>query len=206
MAAYYRGLVDHKHPTALLPTMTYIATANAFLREGWKVHLVDCDQYGVIDWDCVDQNVDFDLVAIVGLFGISVRDLAEPRMWPSAIVIEDAAQHWLADDCERIQPSALSFDPLKNFPSYSNGGAVVTNDLNLAEFVRSWRNNGKPNHSFVGTNDRMSELECAQMLVKTQYIDEWQKRRKDIAIYWIDRFKAAGIRTLINDSNIEGHG
>lgn len=206
MAAYYRSLVDHKHPTALLPTMTYIATVNAFLREGWKVHLVDCDQYGVIDWDSVDQNVDFDLVAIVGLFGISVRNLAEHRMWPSAIVIEDAAQHWLADNCERTQSSALSFDPLKNFPSYSNGGAVVTNDLNLAEYVRSWRNNGKPNHSFVGSNARMSESECAQMLVKSLYVDIWQKRRQDIAKYWISRFKAFGIRTLIDETNIEGHG
>lgn len=220
MAAYYITLVKENHPCALLPAVTYIATVNAFLRAGWIVRLCDCDEYGVIDWNKLEEAAHFHLVAVVGLFGVGVRDTAKhswphkfnpnvtipPNWFPPTIVIEDAAQHWLADDCERYRSSALSFDPLKNFASYGNGGAVVTNDLDLANFVRSWRNNGKPDHLFEGSNARMSESECAQMLVKAQYIDEWQKRRKAIARYWIDRFNDAGIRTLIDDSNIEGHG
>ena len=61
---------------------------------------------------------------------------------------------------------------MKNLASYGNGGAVVTNDLNLVEYARAWREHGKSNHAIVGTNSRMSEIDCAQMMVKTKYIDQ----------------------------------
>jgi dTDP-4-amino-4,6-dideoxygalactose transaminase len=89
--------------------------------------------------------------------------------------------------------------------AYGNGGAVVTNDHNLAWFAREWINNGKPKHAGIGTNSRMSEIETAQLLVKTRYIDAWQLRRRDIVAYWLERLKKSGIRTLIDDSNFETH-
>ena len=216
MAAYYYHSLNHV-PNVLLPTMTYIATVNAFLREGWEVTLVDCDAYGVMNLDKIPNYINFDLVVIVGLFGISVYDLIDlhwrhkfkNEAWDlSPIVVEDAAQHWLAHDCDRAgMSSALSFDPLKNLPNYGNGGAVVTDDAGLANFVRSWRDNGKPDHDHVGTNARMSESDCAQMMVKTKHIDRWQTRRREIARYWIDRFRdVEGLRPLINDANIRDHG
>jgi dTDP-4-amino-4,6-dideoxygalactose transaminase len=51
----------------------------------------------------------------------------------------------------------------------------------------------------------MSEIECAQMMVKTQHIDTWQARRKNIALYWFGRLKNSGIRSLINAQNFETH-
>jgi dTDP-4-amino-4,6-dideoxygalactose transaminase len=77
--------------------------------------------------------------------------------------------------------------------------------MDLLNFARSWRNNGKPTHRELGTNSRMNEVDCAQMIVKTKYIDQWQKRRSEIARYWIDRFKGTGIRTLIDDNNFHHH-
>jgi dTDP-4-amino-4,6-dideoxygalactose transaminase len=121
-------------------------------------------------------------------------------------VIEDAAQHWLSNGCERLgNAAALSFDPMKNLSNYGNGGAVVTGDLNLLEFAREWRNNGKPTHQELGTNSRMSEVDSAQMMVKTRHIDAWQQRRSEIATYWVTRLKGTGIRTLIDDTNIKTH-
>ena len=59
----------------------------------------------------------------------------------------------------------------------------------------------------VATNSRMSEVDCAQMLVKTRHIDRWQERRRSIARYWIDRFRdVESMRTLITDNNIRDHG
>ena len=51
----------------------------------------------------------------------------------------------------------------------------------------------------------MSEIECAQMLVKTKYIDQWQARRKNICLYWVGRLKNTGIRSLITAQNLETH-
>ena len=101
--------------------------------------------------------------------------------------------------------TALSFDPMKNLNAYGNGGAVITDDMDLLEFAREWTNNGKPKHTTIGTNSRMSETESAQMLVKTRYIDAWQLRRKTIAKYWMERLKKSSIRTLIDNSNFETH-
>jgi dTDP-4-amino-4,6-dideoxygalactose transaminase len=51
----------------------------------------------------------------------------------------------------------------------------------------------------------MSEIDCAQMMIKTRYIDAWQKRRAEIANHWIERLKNTGIRTLIDDTNFSTH-
>jgi len=51
----------------------------------------------------------------------------------------------------------------------------------------------------------MSEIECAQMMVKTQHIDAWQARRKNICLYWMGRLKNTGVRSLIDSTNVDTH-
>jgi dTDP-4-amino-4,6-dideoxygalactose transaminase len=51
----------------------------------------------------------------------------------------------------------------------------------------------------------MSEVESAQLLVKTRHIDSWQARRKNISLYWMGRLKNTGIRSLIDAQNFETH-
>jgi dTDP-4-amino-4,6-dideoxygalactose transaminase len=101
--------------------------------------------------------------------------------------------------------TAISFDPMKNLNSYGNGGAVVTDDIDLLEFAREWINNGKPRHNTIGTNSRMSEVDCAQMMIKAGHIDAWQERRRNISLYWLGRLKNTGIRSLIDVNNFETH-
>ena len=122
------------------------------------------------------------------------------------MIIEDAAQHWLASGSVRMGGSAaISFDPMKNLAAYGNGGAIVTNDSDVLHFARAWRDNGKATHDSTGTNSRMSELECALMLVKAQYIDDWQRRREKIARYWTERLRHPDIRCLITRDNVHDH-
>lgn len=197
-------------PTVLIPSFTYAATANAFMRAGWNVHFVDVDANGIFDTRRI-PDVSYQAVVLVGLYGAAITHLADMNFWRKSmlqdtIVIEDGAQHWLADDCVRLgRATAISFDPMKNLPAYGNGGAVVTNDTSLAAFVRQWQRNGKPNNIYTGTNNRMSELDCAHMMVKTRYIDDWQARRKKIATYWREHLRGTGIRTLITDDNSYDH-
>ena len=198
-------------PRVLIPSMTYSATANAFMRAGWDVHFIDTDQHGIFDVRKVPNDVSYQAVVLVGLYGMDITHLGDIKTWRdwtlgSKIIIEDAAQNWLAAECTRVgQASAISFDPMKNLAAYGNGGAVVTGDSDLFHYARSWRDNGKTDHQLAGTNSRMSELDCALMMVKARHLDAWQKRRRDISKYWIDRLKNTGVRCLIDRDNYHSH-
>jgi dTDP-4-amino-4,6-dideoxygalactose transaminase len=197
-------------PRVLVPSMTYAATANAFMRAGWELHLIDTDRNGVIDTAKI-PDVSYQAVVPVGLYGASIAHWPDLRVWKdwklrNVVVIEDAAQHWLSANSVRIgSAAAISFDPMKNLPCYGNGGAVVTDDVNLAHFARSWRDAGKPNYYHTGTNSRMSEMDCAHLMIKAQHIDTWQARRQQIVTYWNQQLERTGIRSLINSANQQDH-
>jgi dTDP-4-amino-4,6-dideoxygalactose transaminase len=100
---------------------------------------------------------------------------------------------------------AISFDPTKNLPSSGNGGAIVTNDEKLYLYASSYRDNNKPYFHDVGTNSKMSEQDCAQILVRAKYIDDWQRKRANIAKYWCDSFKNLPIRCLSDTKDPHAH-
>jgi dTDP-4-amino-4,6-dideoxygalactose transaminase len=101
--------------------------------------------------------------------------------------------------------AAISFDPMKNLSAYGNGGAVVTDNEDLANFARGWRDNGKPTHNLTGTNSRMSEVECASLIVKTRYLDQWQRRRSVISRHYRERLEGGNLRCLIDKTNMYDH-
>lgn len=197
-------------PRVLIPTMTYAATANAFMRAGWEVMFIDTDSQGLLQPKNIPE-ISYQAVVLVGLYGAAIShfgDISTWRRWTleDKIIIEDAAQHWLSANCVRIgRATAVSFDPMKNLSNYGNGGAVLTNDANLFHFARAWRDNGKQDFTQTGTNSRMSEIDCAGMMVKTRSLDAWQSRRRSIAQYWQDRLQGTGIRSLINGDNFDDH-
>jgi dTDP-4-amino-4,6-dideoxygalactose transaminase len=211
IASYYANHATTNPPRVVMPSMTYAATANAFMRAGWDIYFVDTDSYGIIDPELIPNDLSYQAIVMIGLYGASIKNLSD-RRWPLRSVsnnvtwIEDAAQHWLSSNGTRFgNAAAISFDPMKNLACYGNGGAVVTNDIDLLAYARAWRDNGKSSHEHVGTNSRMSEIDSAQMMVKTRYIDSWQERRRDIAAYWIERLNKSKIRCLIDSKNFEDH-
>ena len=173
------------NPKVRLPNLTYPATLNAFLTAGWDVELGDTDRYGILNRDHGGTAGVYDCVV-----GFSGR-----RPWPEATyrdsysVIVDGAQHWLVCGGNVGSGMAISFDPTKNLPSSGNGGAIVTNDEHLYLYAARYKDNNKPDFYDVGTNSKMSEQDCAHILVRAKYIDEWQTRRKEISDFWCDRFK-----------------
>jgi dTDP-4-amino-4,6-dideoxygalactose transaminase len=203
IAEFYRLQSSVNPPRAVVPAMTYVATANAFIRAGWEVWIADTDYHGLLDKKKIPNELSIQATVLVGLYGAAVNS---DRFWATDLIIEDGAQHWLSNNSTRIgNATAVSFDPMKNLNAYGNGGAVVTDDIDLLEFAREWTNNGKPKHASIGTNSRMSETESAQMMVKTRHIDAWQARRRVIAQYWMERLKKSGVRSLIDASNFETH-
>jgi dTDP-4-amino-4,6-dideoxygalactose transaminase len=64
---------------------------------------------------------------------------------------------------------------------------VLTDDPEIYYLVQNLRDNGKSSdHEMPGTNSKMSEVDCAQMLVKLKHFDKWQQRRSAIAEYYIE--------------------
>jgi len=199
---WYKKLKLHnKEPIAYIPTLTFPATANAFINTGWNIKLFDSDVNGQMDIPYRNfMSSDSPFTVQVGLYGESIKD----RL-PMNNVIEDGAQHWLSDNCHRIgSATAISFDPTKNLPNSGNGGAIVTNNRELYGWVKSYHNHGKDKTvNTYGTNSRMSEIDCAHLLIRSDYINDWQTRRKQIAEYYCDNFENTNIRPLIH--NFEKH-
>lgn len=104
-------------------------------------------------------------------------------------VIEDAAQaHGGRYKGKRTgslgDAAGFSFYPGKNLGAFGDGGAVTTNDEELAEKIRMLRNYGskvKYENEVKGYNSRLDELQAALLRVKLKKLDEWNLRRKEIA-------------------------
>ena len=202
IARYYADPYDNAL-RVLIPAVTYPATANAFITAGWTVDIGDTDYHGILDAKKVTDPFKYEAVCWVGLYGAATSCNMDHRL-----VIEDGAQHWLSDNCRRRgRATAISFDPTKNLPNYGNGGAIVTDNIGLIDFARDYTNNGKTfKHAVVGSNSRMSEVDCAQMMVKTRYIDEWQLRRRKISRHWMMRLADdTRVRCLIDHTNFDTH-
>ena len=195
-----RGMISTT-PKIRLPNLTYPATLNAFLNAGWDVELCDTDKYGVLAFGMTSIPGGFN--CLVGLYG--KKPWEQAKIETSYGVIVDGAQHWLVADGQVGSGMAISFDPTKNLPSSGNGGAIVTNDEQLYLFAATYRDNNKPAFHNVGTNSKMSEQDCAQILVRTKYINEWQLRRAKISKYWCDAFRDLPLRCLSDTPTPHAH-
>ena len=181
----------------LIPTMSFAATLNSVLLTEHEPTFVDVDYGGIMDLNSVNfsfNDTNIAAVMYVNLFG-NIIDYDKLRVmtefWgQSPRIVEDAAQSFGAKykgipSGKLGYVSVLSFDPTKNLPNYGSGGMVLTDDFELAEAVKDLRDNGKSSvHMYPGTNSKMSESDCAQMIVKLQYFDAWQDRRDAIAKYY----------------------
>ena len=108
-------------------------------------------------------------------------------------VIEDAAQaHGARYKGKRVgtlgDAAGFSFYPGKNLGAIGDGGAVTTNDPELAEKVRVLCNYGsriKYHNEVKGFNSRLDELQAAFLREKLKKLDEWNERRKAIAVEYL---------------------
>ena len=104
-------------------------------------------------------------------------------------LIEDAAQaHGARYKGKRVgslgDAAAFSFYPSKNLGALGDSGAIVTNDKQLANTVRTLRNYGsqvKYSHELKGMNSRLDSLQAALLRVKLKHLDEWNNRRQNVA-------------------------
>jgi dTDP-4-amino-4,6-dideoxygalactose transaminase len=118
-------------------------------------------------------------------------------------IIEDCAQaHGARYKGRRAgalgDAAGFSFYPGKNLGALGDGGAVTTNDSELAERIRGLRNYGshiKYHNKVVGYNSRLDELQAALLRAKLPKLDEWNYRRKQIATLYLQEL--SGQQNLI---------
>lgn len=185
---------------------TFIATALAIRNTGATPVLVDHDpQTYALDPQRVFAAVTQRTKAIVPvhLYGHpadmdSLRMIADEH---GLLVVEDACQaHGARHKGQRCggigHAAAFSFYPGKNLGAMGDGGAVVTNDDSLAQWIRAARNYGstvKHRHAIRGVNSRLDNLQAAVLRVKLRHLDEWNDRRRWVAARYCELLADASV-------------
>jgi len=116
----------------------------------------------------------------------AIRAIAGPR---KIRVLEDAAQAHGARYRGRragglADAAGFSFYPTKNLGAYGEGGALTTDDDQIATFARAARSHGQTaryEHEFVGYNYRMHGFQGVVLRIKLRYLDAWTAKRQEIA-------------------------
>ena len=178
----------------IVPANTYIASVLAISDNGCTPVLVEPKwETRLIDEDLIEQAITSRTKAImvVHLYG---RAMNMTKVWAVAKkynlkVIEDSAQaHGAMFNGRRTgnlgDASGFSFYPGKNLGCLGDGGAVTTNDDELAAKVRALRNYGsdiKYHFPYRGTNSRLDEIQAVWLGVKLPHLDDDNRRRAEIA-------------------------
>ena len=184
-------------------SMTFVATTAAILYCGAKPVFVDVEpDTWTMDPALIEAAITPRTKAIlpVHLHGLMadmdpIIDIARRH---GLVVIEDAAQSHGAEYKGRRAGSigdvgCFSFYPGKNLGAYGEGGAVVTNNPELARqmaLLRDWGQESKYNHVVAGYNYRMDGIQGAVLNVKMDYIEAWTEARRAVASHY-DRLLAS---------------
>ncbi len=175
---------------------TFIASVTPASRLGLNPVLVDAhDETNNIDVDKIKKAITPKTKAIipVDLYGQSadmdpILEIADDN---DLFVIEDACQAHGAKYKGKTVPVAetgcFSFYPGKNLGAFGEGGAVVTDNEDVAEKVKMLRHHGQKEknvHAVRGVNSRLHNMQAAILGIKLRHLSEWnKKRRKSAAIY-----------------------
>ena len=190
---------------------TFIATVEAISYTGAKPVFVDVDpETANIDPALIEGAVTKQTRAIipVHLYGRPadldpIQDIAERHR---LILIEDACQaHGAKYRGKRVggfgYAAAFSFYPGKNLGAYGEGGALTTNEDEVAKLARALRSHGEVTryfHDYVGYNYRMDGFQAAVLNVKLKYLDRWTAQRREFAKLYRDHLDGSAVRFLID--------
>ena len=193
---------------------TFFATAGSIARLGAKAIFVDIDAKTFnIDPAQIEAEITPQTKAIipVHLFGqcADMDPIMEMAERHNLYVIEDAAQAIGAEYKGRRAGSighigCFSFFPSKNLGAFGDGGAVTSNDPDLAEKITMLRVHGmrpKYYHQFVGGNFRLDALQAAVVQVKLKYLDSWTAGRQHNAQRYNNLFSELGLAETSSANN-----
>lgn len=203
----------------ITPSFTYVATTEVIALLGLKPVFIEVDK----DTFCIDVNqiekaITSKTKAIVPvhLYGQSAAmdEIIAIAKKHNLFVVEDNAQA-IGCDYYHVDGSVsktgtighigcTSFFPSKNLGCYGDGGAMCTNDDELAAKIRMIANHGQSKryyHDVVGCNSRLDSIQAAVLRIKLQKLDGYNENRRKVADYY-DQFFALfpQVKTPVRDA------
>ena len=192
----------------ITPGFTFIATAETVAVLGARPVYVDIDPCTYnLDPAKLEAAINSRTKAIipVSLYGQcadfeAINAIAAKHHLP---VIEDAAQSFGATykgcrSCNLSTVATTSFFPSKPLGCYGDGGAIFTNDDDLAQVIRQVARHGQDrryHHIRIGINSRLDTLQAAILLVKLEIFDEELQLRQQVAERYTRLLNEAGVTT-----------
>lgn len=205
----------------IVPAFTYVATAEVIALLRLKPIMVDVDPDTFnITAEIIEKAITPNTKAVVPvhLFGqtADMESILKVAQKHDLYVFEDTAQaigavYTFSDGSQKAAGSighigTTSFFPSKNLGCYGDGGAIFTNDDELAIQLRSVANHGQSKiqyqHDVIGCNSRLDTVQAAILNVKLKYLDDYSAARNKVA----DAYDAAfatieGLQTPVRATN-----
>lgn len=183
----------------IVPAFTYVATVEVIALLGLKPVFIDVvsDTYE-LDFSQLEQKITDRTVGIVPVHLYGQCSNMEPILRfakkHGLKVIEDTAQAigavYTFSDGKKMQAGTMgdvgttSFFPSKNLGCFGDGGAIFTNDSELAKKLQMIANHGqakKYHHESIGVNSRLDTLQAAILNVKLKHLDRYSASRNEVA-------------------------
>ncbi len=198
----------------LVPDNSFIASALALSSVGLKpVFIAPNERTYNLDLDSIPSYI-LDRVKAVMLVHLYGRitwspDFHENMKNRGILVVEDNAQAVGAkyngvSSGTLGNAGAMSFYPGKNLGAMGDAGGISTNDDELAELIYYLRNYGskiKYYHDYLGHNCRLDEIQAAILRVKLKYLDDANRRRREIAANYCDGIQNDLIKKPLSSSD-----
>ncbi len=202
LRAYKEMGIMNDGDEVIVPSNTYIASILAISQNNLVPVLVEPDRNTyLIDPSKIEEKITPKTRAIlpVHLYGQTcemdkINEIAKKH---NLKVVEDSAQSHGAYFGDKRSgnlgdASGFSFYPGKNLGALGDGGAVTTNDEELANAIKALANYGshkKYENLYKGINSRLDEMQAAMLRVKLKYFDEESNKRRAIANYYLQNIK-----------------
>ena len=183
----------------IVQSNTYIATVMSITMNNATPIFVEPDQFFNLNPAEIESKINSKTKAIivVHLYGqaSNMSEINAIAQKHNLLLIEDCAQSHGAHHKDQMTGSfgnigCFSFYPTKNLGCFGDGGAITTNDDEVAAKVRIYRNYGSEKRYYnqiVGTNSRLDEIQAALLRVKLRYLDSLNVERKLIANQYLEK-------------------
>lgn len=185
---------------------TYIASVMGITINGATPVFVEPDEYFNLDAAKIEEKITEKTKAILVVHLYGQASNMEP-------IVEIARKHHLrlVEDCAQSHGAAFdgkitgtfgdigcfSFYPSKNLGAFGDGGAIVTNDAEIAEAVKIFRNYGSEKRYYnkvVGANSRLDEMQAGLLRVRLSHMDELMDEKRKICQRYLAEIKNDAIR------------
>lgn len=197
----FKLLGIHEGDEVIVCANAYIACVMGITINGATPVFVEPDQYDNIDANKIEAAITPKTKAIlaVHLYGQScdMTEIMELAQKYDLRVVEDCAQshgnHWHGQTVGSFgDVGCFSFYPSKGCGAFGDAGCITTNNGELAEKFRVFRNYGSEkryHNKVVGSNSRLDELQAGLLRVKLSHLEEFNKERCEIAERYMDEIK-----------------